>query len=217
MYCNEVCRESDETHHYLCNNFLANVGYEHRFVIDSILLALEAHDNDVNSLMRHVEEMIKKPGKLPPDLLTKKNKYEFFFKLAACKPNWYENKSVTVLQTTYTILIMLTKVPKIGMNFTQESRRTFLVHLIIHHIDVLETNSFGTKHGSTLGLFESLFNHSCKPNLGHDKCTSYMFYYANQNIKAGTKLEISYISVGLDANLRRMKLKLSWGQLTLIY
>ncbi|XP_031622983.1 SET and MYND domain-containing protein DDB_G0273589-like [Contarinia nasturtii] len=200
MFCDKTCQNRNELHKWECNTFITSIYNRARTIIYSILLAIEAYTENgrinVNELMEYVKEMLDKrkngTDKLPESTLDSKSKYQFFLKLAICDLQSELKETFTSL--IYVTFSLLMSVPKIEAAFKSEKERNFLMHLIGHHILVISTNAFGDEDKLSLGLIESLFNHSCKPNIDRKQFLNKQYYFIANKVGKGVQLFISYLN-----------------------
>ncbi|XP_031623717.1 uncharacterized protein LOC116341023 isoform X3 [Contarinia nasturtii] len=224
MFCNEHCKNVNSVHKWECNTFVTKLEFRLRLFIQSILMAIDAFTVDgmanVGGLMKCVEDMLdekrNKTTTFPSSTLDPKSRYQFFFKLTSSMKLFEYTESYMKLksiQIVYTIYSLLMKIPKIEAIFAGEKKRRFLQHLIAHHIFVINNNSFGDDDSQSLGLLQSLFNHSCKPNIFHRKIAKEHYFFAGKKVKRKEQLFISYIEVkDIECRYRRREvIERSWG------
>ncbi|XP_031623490.1 uncharacterized protein LOC116340893 isoform X2 [Contarinia nasturtii] len=217
MFCNINCQAQNQIHKWECNTFITQINYQLKFIIHSILLALQAftkdEQTDIDKLMECVEKMKKNITKLPNSTLDPLSKYIFYFKLATSAPEMKSSGDFSGASLAYVIFQLLMKIPKISDLFETLPQLRFLMHLIVHHNLVNDTNSFGGNKTQSLGLVQSLFNHACKPNLDSIFIQNKHFYIANARIKPGQQLYISYIDLEgkLNREQRRAYIQRNWG------
>ncbi|XP_031623718.1 uncharacterized protein LOC116341024 [Contarinia nasturtii] len=216
MFCNKECQARNELHKWECNTFLTSVIHQIRIAIYSILLAIDAFttngETDVNELIQGVEKLYKEKEKkqYPESTLDSKSKYQFFFKLAISGLD--PERAELVIRIIYMIFLMVLKIPKNQSLFVDEKSRRFLQHLITHHICVINTNSFGEENSTTLGLVESLFNHSCAPSINRELISNEQYYYTGKKVQEGVQLFITYLNLEAykDKSVRQKKLRENW-------
>ncbi|XP_055305294.1 SET and MYND domain-containing protein 4-like [Sitodiplosis mosellana] len=104
-------------------------------VIRSILLTMNAFD-DNDQLIAAVEEMLSSDAvKVPESLSDPQSKYRAFFKL---QPNPKEQVDRKLPQKIYLIYRLLMGQSKVSKIFHSEARKRFLMHLIGHHVIVIK-------------------------------------------------------------------------------
>ncbi|XP_031623723.1 SET and MYND domain-containing protein DDB_G0273589-like isoform X2 [Contarinia nasturtii] len=218
MFCNETCQNRNQIHEWECNTFITKIDFQIKIIIHSILLACEAFTTNgktnVTELIGCIEGMLKSLNKFPKSTVDSKSKYQFFFKLASNVPAIGYNGvliQLEALEQIYVIFSLLMKIPRIHAAFDSVEKRNFLKHLITHHCLVIDTNAFGDDRSQSLGLVESLFNHSCAPNIHHEQIGNEQYFYTAEKVKKGVQLFISYIDLNDSTKQRRRILKRGWG------
>lgn len=204
LFCSNDCMNRNQFHKYECREGIRR-GF--KFLNYSIFLAIEAFE-DVTDLMAFVEEvLLEPPDKLPPSLHDSKSKYHLFFKLAITGITLFHP-----LLRAHTHFTTLMKVVKIAILFETEEKRRFLMHLIVHHYLVLNSNVFANEKAESLYMLTSLFNHSCEPNISNRYNRNYMHCKTIKPVKKGDQLFISYID-NLNASTaeRQNELKRLWN------
>lgn len=201
-FCNIDCMDRNQTHKLECGSHFARLERIVRFRIQTILTAIETF-SDIPTLMEFVEETLKEDrSKLPTSMLDAKSRYHFFFKLqtSAKLPSELE---------LYKIYHCLMCIPKVGSLFDCEEKRCFLMHLIVHHLLIRKSNSFGNVHAETLANVHSTFNHSCVPNAMNFLRSNKQISISARPLKKNEQIFISYMA--FDVEERREKLKSVWG------
>lgn len=193
MFCDEICMQNDEIHKIACGasyNRLPGI----KLITETILIALNAFET-VDDLMEFVERELAAPrSDLPKNCSDAQFKYGMFLKLIA-SPRETNADQVCKQYITYRFIMDL---PLCGARFNSIKKQRFLMHLIWQH-KLISNNVFlyGMSNNNVdnmqiLGNIQSLFNHSCMPN---------MFYYVHQNklfgitmrpVKKGAQLYICY-------------------------
>ncbi|XP_055297012.1 SET and MYND domain-containing protein 4-like [Sitodiplosis mosellana] len=175
MFCGEC--QSNSLHEYECglrfsNNDLMN-GTTMR-IVRSCLLAIDMFAS-VDELMTFVEQVISSGrNQIPSTFLGEKSQYEAFLKLPMNPANQCPVKFLSVLSIAFSAQKMLMRIPKINSMFQRQKYRRFLMHLIVHHYQVMEINSVVScirddgeciAFVSQTGLMIGYMKHSNAPNV----------------------------------------------------
>lgn len=229
LFCSADCKTLNVVHEWECGTFLESLEFELRAIIYSIIMALNAFTTtpfneppytDLKQLMDCVKEMLKTPGKLPEMTLDPLSKYQFFFNLSTGSPFilFVHPRTFTVydgIELIYVVYELIMKIPRIAAIFSDQKSQRFLTHLIAHHCLVIRTNCFGDTQGQCVGLLQSLFNHSCVPNVLTANIGRTKFCFTGRRIKSRKQLFISYIGYDEPEELkykdRLRNLKMNWG------
>ncbi|XP_031623827.1 SET domain and MYND-type zinc finger protein 6-like isoform X2 [Contarinia nasturtii] len=220
MFCDDDCVKKSQIHKWECNTFITNIDHELKIVIHSILLAIDTFtvekETNVNELMKFVADMwnekLKKPKKMPKSTHDAVTKYEFFFKLESNAPIQFKfGKNFNALELVYIIFSLLTMLPKIQAAFDSVDKKRFLMHLISYHCLVININYFSTLNNLSLGIIQSLFNHSCDPNLSHLYIANQRFFITQKKTYRHRQFFISYINANLTTAQRQKMIMKSWG------
>ncbi|XP_031618701.1 putative protein lysine methyltransferase SET5 [Contarinia nasturtii] len=216
VFCNEYCRERNHVHAWECNTFITTLEFEMKLPLHSMLKAFDTFTRndklDLNSLRNHVKLWLKTIDDLPSTTHDSRSKYEFFFKLSRatlCEELLSHKQKPH--EMVYLIENMLLKIPKIAEAFQYRDDYYFLRHLIIHHCIVIKTNCFGDEHSTSLGLIQSLFNHSCDPNVFNRHEGAKHIYYLKKRVRRNAQLYISYVYLFHPTERRQEVLHEHWG------
>lgn len=210
VFCHIDCMNRNPTHKWECGTHFAQLHYRMKFHIRAILLAIETFSN-VDALMRFVESVLyENPNKVPCSLHSAKSKYHFFFKLSTSAP--FSEKYFHKIVKIYENIMALGKVRVL---FSDEPKRRFLMHLVMHHFCIIKTNSIISKSPwSSMSVFNvmSMLNHSCAPNIYHPRKTNHQYCVTIRPVKRGQQLFISYVPLNneLSTEERQQKFKSSW-------
>lgn len=211
VFCSFDCITKNSTHKWVCGTFFAALHSRMQLQIQAILVAINTFAN-VEELMDFVENVrAEEAEKMPKSLLSAESKYHFFFKLQKSKGSCL---SYTLqAKQTYETLAML---PKVNALFNSVEKRRFLMHLILHHLLVIQTNGIVSGDPwSVVSVFNvlSMLNHSCAPNLYHPRLGKQQYCVTIRPIRKGEQLFISYLSPNdrSTTEQRHQKLKYSWG------
>ncbi|XP_055304027.1 uncharacterized protein LOC129569319 [Sitodiplosis mosellana] len=203
MFCSVDCMNNDQIHKLECSTFFPNRPLPDRFLIKTILFAITSFP-DVNSLMQFVEDaLLGKPETLPTSLNDPKSKYHFFFKLATSAPYIFGPSEA------YKVYEVMMNLPKVTILFDSDRKKRFLMHLVMHHVLIHNTNSFGSEASTYVANVTSLINHSCAPNIISCFLRGNVIGVTGRPIRKGEQLFINY-SKELDempSNERKAELK----------
>lgn len=90
------------------------------------------------------------------------------------------------------------EMPEINHRFQSKREKRFLMHLILQHWFILETTTLSlckkaktqSEDANTVVIFQSLLNHSCFPNVSHQRFGNQMITYTVRPVKMGEQLFI---------------------------
>lgn len=125
IFCSFDCT-NNRTHKLVCGTFYPNLVMMTKFVIKTILFAVEKFPN-VDDLMQFVEDCLLEDHESLP---TSMNMYHHFFKL---RPNSLDDYDLTNAHTIYRVMMSL---PKISALFDSNRKKRFLMHLCMHHLRI---------------------------------------------------------------------------------
>lgn len=161
MFCNEECRQNNKTHELICGET-----HVKHIIVQTILAAISAFDNNVSELMDFVVNMLAdKTSKLPKGSNDVRLKYEFFLKQQALPNIVDEDEPLMVYQHLWS----MKKIK--NLFFCKFMEQRFLQHLIWQHTMIIHANLMivNLKHTPTklskIPRIVSLLNHSCMPNV----------------------------------------------------
>lgn len=217
MFCRDKCT-NHFLHEYECGNkFHFDYGYNGLLMKDirSVLQAIEMFSN-VDDLMKFVEDVIKSNIKKLPEKLTDfASQYETFLKLRLNKT--FITNDFFEATTSYMYKFLL-DIPKINMKFHSKKHRRFLMHLLVQHVEISNSNARnlsvampGGLHSksfySYIGLMHRYFTSSCTPNLVNFDYDADMMYITCRLVKKGDKLCMSpHWPLDYDKKLRAQML-----------
>lgn len=189
MFCDETCMQNDNIHKLGCGatyNRLNGI----TFGVKSILKAVNCFET-ADELIEFVEEQLVLPKwTLPETYSDDKSKYGLFFKLNALP----RDADISINYLTYKFLM---DIPAIRERFDSVRKQRFLMHLIWHHkiIEINSTCHYLPKESGKIKLlsnFQSLFNHSCFPNILNDTTGNKSFAVTIRPVKKGEQLFVNY-------------------------
>lgn len=210
MFCSDECH-ADSLHKYecglrYCNKSLAN-GTVMR-VVRGCLLAIDMFSN-ADEFMSFVEETISSDQKqIPANLTEPKSKYAAFLKLPMKADSQNPHDFAINLSIAFSAQKMLMKIQTINSMFDRKKYRRFLIHLITHHYQVMEANSFLISQGpdyidncdedyvvfeSQTGLMTGYVKHSCAPNVYASKMHDKMVIITIRPIQKGQPLTKTFL------------------------
>lgn len=211
MYCSEKC-SNNIFHEVECDMvFPANDcvnGESLGFILRSVIIAVNTFDT-INEMMEFVDDCLKcDQFEVSTSVASPKEKYRTFFLLSSYSSNDKENDFI---KSSY-IIFKAIMGSKIAMKFETTVAQRFLLHLIVHHAQILHSNSFGgfaepisewkeitnngfsdTVHENRLHLITSYFNHSCLPNTIKLEKQNVAVCKTLLPVKKGEQLFLSYI------------------------
>lgn len=204
MFCDTRCTQSNTVHEMSCGSFHNRVpGLQN--IVDSILMAVAAF-SDVNALMDFVERAL---ATRDIDISTidasAQSKYGLFLKLKALPREMDLMVSIKVY-LTYRCLL---DIPEIKRQFDTKKKQRFLLHLIYQHILIMITNSFGFTSKKTsisiacLAIIQSLFNHSCVPNVVIMISGNQQIGITILPVKSGEQLFVTYNNMAENTEQRQ--------------
>lgn len=221
MFCSDEC-SSHLLHSFECglvhsedNQLNGSIMNDARSVLRAINMF-----STVDELMDFVEQTIQSdPNELPDLLSDDKSKYRAFLKLPINNRMLGREEQVAIIFEVYNVL---QKIPKIDSMFKTRKDRRFLMHLVGHHIQIVETNSIRgsvTVTGqsvtcySLIPLMEKYFKHSCAPNVVTAEGEGNHVFITVRPIKKGEQLSFSHFMFLLDSKERRQQIL--WERLKL--
>ncbi|XP_055299498.1 SET domain-containing protein 3-like [Sitodiplosis mosellana] len=205
-FCSIDCMNCNQIHNLECGTFFPHLQRDIRIQINTILLAINSFA-DVDSLMRFVEDaLLENPETLPTSLYDSKSKYHFFFKLLTSAPH---PSGPTNASKIYKIAMNL---PKISGLFDSDRKKRFLMHLVLHHELIINTNACGVDNSKLVGNMFCILNHSCAPNLLGCIYSGHIFCVSGRPIRKGEQLFTKYSGTDdVPSNARKTALKSRWG------
>ncbi|XP_055306392.1 SET and MYND domain-containing protein 4-like [Sitodiplosis mosellana] len=207
VFCSVDCMNNDQIHKFECGTFFPHLQPQGRIYIKILLLATTSFP-DVDSLMQFVESaLLEQPETLPTSLNDPKSKYNFFLKLSTSAPY---AQALTEAHKVYKIMMDL---PKVSGLFDSARKKRFLMHLVMHHILVYNSNAFKLGDSQYVATVSSLMNHSCAPNIISCALKNYVIGMTGRPIRKGEQLFNNYSLelCGKPSNERKAELKSRWG------
>lgn len=167
MYCDKHCAKND-FHENECDivfGTMENIDWL-GFTLRSVIIGLSSFET-LSEMMQLVESCLSTDHReITESCVSSKAKYCTFFNLASSVLHQMTSDSRKI---AYFIFHAIMNSTKLANKFRTTAAQRFLVHLIVHHYNILRKNSFGYEQGTAeiheLSLITSYFNHSCLPNL----------------------------------------------------
>lgn len=171
--------ENDDLHQFECGikrELLVTKSYPANIqipLVRSIALAVRIFPN-VDALMKFVEKTNETASPDVPKFIDDKSKYQTFLKLKTAEAS---NENIPLVYSIYNSMLDQTKFAEA---FNTEEHRRFLMHLIAHHLLILQNNNLidkfsfmpGAPSGKIEGartihliILKTFFRHSCAPNV----------------------------------------------------
>lgn len=203
LFCPGQCEQSP--HHIIpCGMRIADddtVNDQQMQLVRSILIAINEFSS-TGALINFVEAAIRSdPKTIPSSLSNTKAKYRAFLKLSFDRKTTVENTFPTQVCFVYKTLMNHRAVrPK----FPSKKYRRFLMHLIGHHLCILQSNTGGLLYSpqspynvtqsmcENLSILVNYMNHSCAPNISLISFNEFNVCITLRPIKGGDQLFISY-------------------------
>lgn len=199
MFCGEACMNTNKVHQISCGSMLNRVpGFN--FVAKSILVALNAFNTE-DELMKFVEkQMTTSQLELENEYNEMQTQYAMFLHLNSKRMQ--KGLSIENRLSQHTIYTHLMAIPMVKIRFDSLRKQRFLMHLIWKHSDILQINKYhyGLDDGSgtqfcymeLLGNIQSLFNHSCIPNVTLHLYGTKQIFTTIAPVKKGQQLFVVY-------------------------
>lgn len=202
MFCFDDCKRN-AVHEYECGVLLAFSVHDME-CFRATLLAINMFNRNIGDLMKFVEDTNKSdPGEVPDNLIDAKSKYRAFLK-----------SSIHLISNSFGFFVEARVYPvykiildtKLGDWFNTKQKRRFLLHLITHHILIIDCNrksyvanrfieqNFIKPDYTSMcitGVIRKYFEHSCAPNTKIYSLDNHLIYVAIRPIKSGEPLCIS--------------------------
>lgn len=189
MFCDTQCLDSNDSHETTCGASYQRMEGAKLFV-EPVLKAVSAFAN-IEDMMEFVENCLAtRDFSTLEGLSDAQLKYGLFLKLLG-------NRMPTDPSNIWKAYFALLDIPAIMSHFDTLKKQRFLMHLILQHILIIETNgmSFGENAEKAifiLGIVSSLFNHSCYHNASSEICANKIICYTVRPIKKGEQVFIRY-------------------------
>lgn len=212
MFCDDKCIKTNTVHKLLCGISLNQNNVMVSLTAESILLATIAFPN-ADRLMKFVESALATRDLDTPECDTDAQaKYRMFLKLFAL-PKEFNQVSQWRITLVYR---MVMEIPQIQQLFQSTQTKRFLMHLILQHFCIIQTNTKSFEYGDEeTGAWQdvwmvancfSLFNHSCYPNAMHCRQGNQMFICTVRPIKKGEQSFIKYSSTSEEIGFQQTDL-----------
>lgn len=153
----------------------------------------------VDELMGFVKQTIESdPKELPDSLCDDKSMYQAFLKLPINAALLGPQELVVIIYEVYNMLL---KIPKIDAMFKSRKDRRFMMHLIGHHVQIVQNNSVQgsvtirgqqVKCYNHISLMEKYIQHSCAPNMISCEGDGNHVFITVRPIKKGEQLTFPY-------------------------
>lgn len=189
MFCDEQCMRKNQIHKVICGS-VCNL--PPRPEVFSIVIALNAFP-EVDDLMEFVDKQLASPKfEIPKSCPDAQAEYGMFLKLNSL-PTDATPEEIRNITFSYQCIM---DIPAVKVLFNSKRKQRFLQHLIWQHRLIIKNGlSKGFRRGEYggLGIIQSLFNHSCMPNLQRKIVKNKLCYITIRPAKKGEQLFISYI------------------------
>lgn len=199
VFCDTTC-STKNVHQMECNysyNDSDKLELHLEFIAHSIFVAMSIFP-DTQSLMEFVQDVVKiKTKTVPESLIDEKSKYRAFLQLSIFLTPKISKECLGLANDWYNNLLLRDVIAK---RFDTEEKKSFLMHLTVHHILVISTNAFIPAPDDARFLFiaSSYFNHSCEPNVLRVNYQNRLVFITLRPILAGEQLYVRYNDI-IDA------------------
>lgn len=203
LFCTGQC-ENNRYHQIQCGMRIVDdesINDQQMQLVRSLLIGILEFSN-VERLMEFVELAVQiDPNEIPVSLLDNKSKYRAFLKLSFDRKTMVKESFPTQICFVYKTLL---NHRAIKTKFSSKRHRRFLMHLIGHHLCVVQCNTgalmyntespFNIAQAMTENLcpLVSYINHSCVPNVCIISCEDQNLCITIRPIKAGDQLFVTY-------------------------
>ncbi|XP_037032561.1 SET and MYND domain-containing protein 4-like [Bradysia coprophila] len=192
MFCSVECMQSNNFHKIECQCH----GFQYldlpiQHLLRTIFLALQMFPS-VDDLMEFVQNTVAgASGLVPANVTDLKSKYRSILKLNVFMTSLHRQCFLPEICKLYSSLMCF---PLMKQQFTTIQKQRFLLHLLGHHICVINSNAF-SNHGDQYFTFiiQSYFNHSCIPNLVRFECGNKTICTTTRPVKKGDQLFVFYL------------------------
>lgn len=199
MFCPEC--QGHFLHEHECGlNFCGESDFNSTIMcsVRSNLFDLKSFTN-ADEMMSFVEQSLKKPNELPENVLDDRSKYQTFLN---CPLKRYDASFDRMKPNIYTTYKTLLRIPYVNEMFKTAKHRRFLMHLIGHHMMIVEvgvglhTGSGTRQDRKTASVFispvlMSYITHACMPNVHSCISGGKTVFFTMKPIKKGEQLFIS--------------------------
>lgn len=203
LFCPGRC-EQTEYHRIECGMRVVDVENYNDMqmqLVRSLLIAITEFAS-VESLMEFVEAALTSdPNEIPSTLFDIKSKYRAFLKLTFDRKTMKKETFPTQVCFMYKTLL---NHPAIKPKFSTPKHSRFLMHLIGHHLCVVQCNIGALMYSSqqptnicqamseNLSILVNYINHSCAPNVGIYSFNEFNVCISLRPIGSGDQLFVSY-------------------------
>lgn len=214
MFCSKLCSENN-FHRIECQmlfdvDICVSGNFFPLYVLRSIIIGLNAFSSTSELMVCIENSRATDPYEIPLSISSTESKYRAFLKLSSVVPDELSDHFLDYRKMAYIVYHSI-KSSSLAKEFQTESQNRFLAHLIIHHICILQTNSFGsfntrmkcgkpakptnteTDFEQSVLLVTSYINHSCCPNVAKLQRNNLSICRAVLPIRKGEQLFISYV------------------------
>ncbi|XP_037051361.1 SET and MYND domain-containing protein DDB_G0273589-like [Bradysia coprophila] len=203
LFCSQ-CKENSQCHNIQCGMRVVDnesINDQQMQLVRSLLMGIFEFPN-VEMLRQFVEQAVQSdPNEIPESLRDTKAKYRAFLKLSFDRKTMLKESFPTQICFVYKTFLNHRAIrPK----FSTKQHRRFLMHLIGHHLCVVQCNTgalmynaespFSISQAMTENLspIVSYINHSCVPNLCIIACDDRNVCISLRPIKTGDQLFVTY-------------------------
>lgn len=193
VFCDTTCT-TNNVHQMECNynyNDSDKLELHLEFIAHSIFVAMGIFP-DTQSLMEFVQDVVKEKSKtVPESLIDEKSKYRAFLQLSVFLTPTTLDECLGLANDWYNNLMLRELITK---QFDTEEKKSFLMHLTVHHILIASTNAYLPAPADARFLFiaSSYFNHSCEPNVLRANHQNRLVFITTRPVHAGEQLYIRY-------------------------
>lgn len=200
MFCSEECRSND-LHKNECGKKMHDIMQQNGQYLNELRVLLMAINlfPSIDELMNFVAEAVKSdsPREVPTSLADDRSKYRAFLKFPI-SAQFAQNPDTRLI--IYSIYKACQSVPNIAAKFNLLKHRRFLMHLINHHAQITNFNSYHVNNQQSknvdfyhqIGLMTKYFTHSCGPNVLMSERDGVSIYTTIRPIRKGDELYITY-------------------------
>lgn len=187
-FCNEKCEEANQTHWLECNSVFHKIdNSDVKLAIEMSMIAISYFSANIDQLMNYFEIL---------RLKLDQNTYLGLVFNLTMTPHDDE----TPVLRAYRAFKCLMSLRKIKVMFNTKRKQRFLMHMILHNVLVIPTNSFQYQPESNPKLtvknifgVVSLLNHSCASNCIYEKKGDIGYCITIRPIQKGDQIFINYL------------------------
>lgn len=209
LFCSKKCAENIY-HSVECDMVFHSHGNGEflGFLFRSIVIAINTF-NGIDEMMEFVEDCLTTKNEISDSIGSEKAKYRTFFQLS----KYASDQRLSNMRNISYIIVKAILSCKLELHFQRPKTKQFLMHLVVHHGLILQTNAFGgfsdpepqpisettaddycMEREKSLYLITSYFNHSCIPNIVKLQKHNLAVCKAILPIKKGDQLFLTYIN-----------------------